>query len=236
MTLVDKNISKENAGWNFEDIADDFDEHVRRSVPLYSEGHDLVCKLSDFFLPENATVTEIGTSTGVLAEKFLAHNASRSDITYVGIDKVESMLEKARERCAGDDRAQFRNDELLTCDLGKNSMVISYYLMQFIHPRNRQDLFNKIYESLEWGGALVLFEKVRAPDARFQDIAAQIYIEFKRDNGFSDDEIMGKQRSLKGILEPFSTQGNLDMLKRAGFVDVMTMMKSISFEGFLAIK
>jgi tRNA (cmo5U34)-methyltransferase len=38
------------------------------------------------------------------------------------------------------------------------------------------------------------------------------------------------------VLEPFSTQGNLDMLKRAGFVDVMTIMKYVCFEGFLAIK
>jgi tRNA (cmo5U34)-methyltransferase len=49
-------------------------------------------------------------------------------------------------------------------------------------------------------------------------------------------EVLGKQRSLKGVLEPFSTQGNIDLLKRAGFVDIMTIMKSICFEGFLAIK
>ncbi|MEK7298654.1 MAG: methyltransferase, partial [Candidatus Margulisiibacteriota bacterium] len=41
---------------------------------------------------------------------------------------------------------------------------------------------------------------------------------------------------LKGVLEPFSTQGNLDLLKRAGFVDVTSVMKYICFEGFLAIK
>lgn len=104
MTLVDTNIQAENAGWTFENIADDFDEHVRRSVPLYQEGHDLVCKLSDLFLPESATVTELGTSTGVLAEKFLRHNARRSDISYIGIDRVESMLEKARARCRSVDR------------------------------------------------------------------------------------------------------------------------------------
>ena len=115
-------------------------------------------------------------------------------------------------------------------------MILSYYTMQFINPRHRQDVFNKVYESLEWGGAFVLFEKVRAPDARFQDIASQLYIEFKVDNEFNETEILGKQRSLKGVLEPFSTQGNFDLMKRAGFVDMMTIMKSISFEGFLAIK
>jgi tRNA (cmo5U34)-methyltransferase len=236
MTQVDTNIQMENAGWTFEDISEDFDDHVQKSVPLYDEGHDLVCKLSDFFLPDGATVTEIGTSTGVLAEKFLNYNSRRSDIRYIGIDRVESMLDRARSRCAGDSRAQFQNEELATCPLEKSSMVLSYYTMQFINPKVRQELFNKVYESLEWGGAFILFEKVRAPDARFQDIAAQLYIEFKLDQKFNEIEVLGKQRSLKGVLEPFSTQGNMDLLKRAGFVDMMTIMKSICFEGFLAIK
>jgi tRNA (cmo5U34)-methyltransferase len=38
------------------------------------------------------------------------------------------------------------------------------------------------------------------------------------------------------VLEPCSTQGNLDLMKRAGFVDVMSVMKWACFEGFLAIK
>jgi tRNA (cmo5U34)-methyltransferase len=81
-----------------------------------------------------------------------------------------------------------------------------------------------------------MFEKVRAPDARFQDISNQIYIDFKRSNGFSDSEILDKSSSLKSILEPFSTQGNIDLLKRAGFIDYMTIYKHVNFEGFIAIK
>ena len=42
--------------------------------------------------------------------------------------------------------------------------------MQFIAPKKRQLLFDKIYNSLNWGGAFVLCEKIRGSDARFQDI------------------------------------------------------------------
>ena len=95
---------------------------------------------------------------------------------------------------------------------------------------------DKIYSRLNWGGGFLLFEKVRAPAARFQDLTTSLYTEFKLSNDFSEEEIIKKSRSLKGILEPFSTQGNIDMLKRAGFVDIMTVMKHINFEGFLCIK
>jgi len=84
--------------------------------------------------------------------------------------------------------------------------------------------------------ALLLFEKVRAPDARFQDLMSSLYTDYKQDQGFSDAEIIAKSRSLKGVLEPFSTQGNLDLMSRAGFVDVMSVWKRLCFEGFLAIK
>lgn len=236
MSRVDKSISAPNAGWTFEGIAEDFDEHVKKSVPMYDEGHRLVCQLSDFFLPPEATVIEIGTSTGALAGMFLRHNEHRKDIRYIGVDRVGSMLDRAAARYANDPRVVFLNEDVVTYEFEKAAMILSYYTMQFIPPRHRQDVFRKMYDALEWGGALVLFEKVRAPDARFQDIMAQLYQEFKLNQGFDEVEILGKQRSLKGVLEPFSTQGNLDLMKRAGFVDIMTIMKYVSFEGFLAIK
>jgi tRNA (cmo5U34)-methyltransferase len=54
--------------------------------------------------------------------------------------------------------------------------------------------------------------------------------------GYSAKEIINKTKSLKGVLEPFSTKGNLDLLKREGFVDIITVQKYMNFEGFLAIK
>mgnify|MGYP005999120603 CR=1 FL=1 len=45
-----------------------------------------------------------------------------------------------------------------------------------------------------------------------------------------------KSKSLKGVMDPFSSSANFDMLKRAGFKDIMTVLKFVNFEGFLAIK
>lgn len=236
MANVGQDIEARNAAWTFEGIEDRFDEHVRLSVPLYDEGHEIACRLGDFFLPPEGTVIELGTSTGVLAQKFLQFHKDRSDIRYIGIDRVEGMLAVARQRCAADPRAEFVHGDVSGVPFPEASLVLSYCTMQFVHPRTRQEVFDKVYRALQWGGAFFLFEKVRAPDARFQDLATQLYHEFKLRNGFDEKEILSKQRSLKGVLEPFSTQGNLDLLGRAGFKDVMTIIKYVCFEGFLAIK
>ena len=83
---------------------------------------------------------------------------------------------------------------------------------------------------------MIFFEKVRAPDVRFQDYVNQLYFDFKISNGFTEKEILAKKKSLKGILEPFTTSENLKFLQRAGFNDFVTIQKSLNFEGFLAIK
>ena len=118
----------------------------------------------------------------------------------------------------------------------KSDFIISMYTIQFIEPKHRQALINKIFKSLNWGGAFFFVEKVRSYDARTQDQITSIYESFKLKNGFAASEVFGKKNSLKGILEPFSTKGNLDMLKRSGFKDISTISKFVCFECFLAIK
>ena len=61
-------------------------------------------------------------------------------------------------------------------------MILSMFTIQFIPPEHRQDLINKIYDSLDWGGGFFLFEKVRVSDARFQEMMQNIYIDYKIDN------------------------------------------------------
>ncbi|MDD3021941.1 MAG: methyltransferase domain-containing protein [Alphaproteobacteria bacterium] len=233
---VGDSIVTENAGWTFGGkVAESFDGHVAKSVPLYNEGHDLVCKLSDYFLNDSSIAYEIGTSTGVLLGKLVDHNKNKK-VSWVGIDCEENMIAKAKEKLADNPNVQLEVADINLYDFEKSDLIVSYYCLQFVRPKYRQELFKKIYDSLNWGGALILFEKVRGPDARFQDIFTTLYSDYKLDQGYSPSEIVGKTRSLKGVLEPFSTQGNIDMLKRAGFVDIVTVMKYLSFEGFLAIK
>ncbi|UCA61829.1 methyltransferase domain-containing protein [Chryseobacterium rhizoplanae] len=178
---------------------------------------------------------ELGCSTGTLLKNIADHNQNKK-IKFVGIEVEQDMVDFANDKLSEHENIEIVCDDILNVDLEKSDMIVSYYTIQFIKPRIRQMIFDKIYESLNWGGAFILFEKVRGADARFQDITTALYTDFKIEQGFTKEEILDKTRSLKGVLEPFSTQGNLDLLQRAGFVDVMSIMKYVCFEGFLAIK
>ncbi len=213
-----------------------FDTHVKKSVPLYSLGQELICKLSSFFLSKDSIVYDLGCSTGTTLKMIDAYNSFKTMKIY-GIDIENKMLKEARRKLKKTkNKIILQKSDLSKIKFKKSDLIISYYTIQFLKPKHRQIIINKIFKSLNWGGAFIFFEKVRAPDARFQDMMTQIYSEYKSNVGYRADEIFNKSLSLRSKLEPFSSNANRDFLKRAGFKDIMTIQKYCSFEGFLAIK
>ncbi len=232
-------IEVKAANWRFRgEVVDKFDGHVSKSVPLYREGHELICSISDYFVKDDSTCYDLGCSTGTLTLALAEHNTHKPGARFIGIDSEAEMVEAARakQRDMEIESASFQVEDILQAELEPCDLVTAYYTIQFVRPSVRQQLLDKIYQSLQWGGALLMFEKVRANDARFQDIVTGLYNDYKLSQGYTAEEIVGKSQSLKGVLEPFSTQGNIDLLKRAGFVDILSVTKYVCFEGFLAIK
>jgi tRNA (cmo5U34)-methyltransferase len=239
---VDKKILSANANWSFKGkLFQDFDKHINKSVPLYTECNKLFLYLSDFFLMNNSRIVDLGCSTGnFLNSLYYRHKNNNKNLIFQGYDEVEEMIKfckfKSKSVSISKSSINFFKKDILKIDLKNTCIVSSFYTIQFISTSKRQQIINNIYKGLNWGGAFFFVEKVRGPDARFQDIMNQFYIDFKIDAGFDSNEIINKSRSLKGVLEPFSSKGNTDMLKRAGFQDVLTVFKYGCFEGILAIK
>ena len=233
---VGDSLSSNTSGWSFKNISKVFDKHVSKSVPFYEEGHDIITELSTFFLNEKSICYDLGCSTGSLLEKIIKKNSFKKTVNYFGIDIENSMIKECKRRSKGRKNIKFINADLKKIKLKKSDLIICYYTIQFVKPKDRQIIFNKIYNSLNWGGAFIFFEKVRAPDARFQDISVQLYNEYKLKKNYSPASILGKTSSLRGVLEPFTSAENFRLLKRAKFKDCMTIMKHICFEGFIAIK
>jgi len=238
MSKTGDGIKAKNSSWSFKGkkVVKKFDNHISRSIPFMKEGHELVSQVSDFFLHNNSTCYEIGCSTGTLINKIAQRHKNKDRIKFIGLDIEKDMINFAKRHSKKTKNIKFLSKDVLNFKFKKCDLIISYYTTQFIKPRDRQKLFNKVYKALNWGGAFIVFEKVRANDARFQDISTGLYNEFKLQNNYSPTEIFNKTRSLKGVLEPFSINGNCQMLERAGFVDYLEIFKYICFSGFLAIK
>ena len=231
------NIKKKRGAWNFGgNVPKNFIKHIDRSVPFYSVGHEIIKGYSDYFLKNESICYDIGSSTTELLIKLSKY--TNKNVNFIGIDNEKKMVEFSKKLVK---QKKIKNIKNKYCDVIKlkflkSDMIVSYYTLQFIIPKYRQTLLNKIYKSLNWGGAFFLFEKIRGSDARFQDMYTNLYHDFKQTNGFSVKEIDEKQKSLRGVMEPFSEKGNIDMLKRAGFVDVSGVFQFLCFRGYLCIK
>ena len=235
---MQKKILFKNSSWNFKNkVPKKFTYHIRKSIPYYDEMHNMICELSDFFLKDKSVCYDLGSSTGLLLNKLNRRHIGKK-LKLIGVESIKEMIIQAKKENfkTKNKNVNYINKDIIKMKFKKSDLIISCYTIQFITPKNRQQVISKIYKSLNWGGAFVVFEKIRASDARFQDIFNQIYLDFKLKNKFSEQEILNKSKSLKGVLEPFSEYGNIGLLKRAGFTDIIPIFQWFCFKGFLCIK
>jgi len=231
---IGDNLFAENAAWTFQGKAENFQNHLRRSIPMYEESHFLICLISDYFIKPQSKIIDLGCSTGSLLAK-LAERHKDSSIQFEGIDAEPEMIEKAKQN-QHDPRVSFRAASALSLNSIPVDLILSFYTIQFVPLDERKKLYNIIYKNLKPGGAFLLFEKTEESRASFQEIFAGLYHEYKIHQGYSEKEILTKSRSLKGRLIPLTSKENRRLLRNAGFTKTTRIFKYLFFEGLLAIK
>ena len=180
-----KKIFAKNSSWTFnKNVPKKFDYHIKKSIPMYAEFHWLGEQLSDYYLKEDSIVYDIGCSTGTFLKKLSVRHKNKKKIKFYGVDLVKNMIKHANKKNSSKN-IKYLHKDISKFKLKKSDFIISYYTIQFIQPKKRQELLDKIYKSLNWGGALIFVEKVRSYDARTQDQMSNIYEEFKAQNGFT---------------------------------------------------
>ena len=145
------------------------------------------------------------------------------------------MVAEARARCAAYPSVAIAEADLTAFDLLPADLVVAHYTLHFVPPDARGGVVERIAHALERGGALLLFEKLKSPDPRLEDLISELYHDWKRAQGYNDAEIAAKARSLEGVLEPFTPEQNRDLLTDAGFTKVTTIYRWLNWEGTLAL-
>jgi tRNA (cmo5U34)-methyltransferase len=221
--VIGDDIQLPSRRWSFgRGTAAHFDQHVAKSVPGYHDGHALVEELSDFFVADGGRIIEVGCSTGALISR-LAHRHEAMNAEFLGVDVVDDMV-------------HIEIVDARRVDYTDACLVVLYYTLQFIPLWQRGALLERIRREMRLGGGLVLFEKTRLPNGMLQDMCNQVYDTFTLARGFTAEEVLGKTRSLRGVLEPSTSAENLALLRRAGFSEPHVLYRQLAFEGILAVK
>ena len=234
---IDGNVLSEKANWKFDkEIVNIFDSHVRKSVPLYDNFHNIIGDLSEWFVEDNTNVYDIGASTGIGLNNLISHHINKK-VNYIGVDSSAEMLKKARNNLKNCN-VTLINGDITNSDIEiyNASFITSILTLQFIPRRKRIQVIKKAYKGLNKGGALVIVEKVIGNNARFDEMFIELYHDFKLSNGLSEKEVFAKSKAIRGVMSPNTMQENIDILKEVGFKDIDIFFKWCNFAGIIAVK
>ena len=244
-SLFEDLVFKEGGFCFDEQVVGVFDDMIRRSVPFYGQLQQMILSVIRPFFDEGNgfQVTDLGCSTGAFLQALLSSNKDYMDkqggVSYTGVDNSGPMLAVLKERFLGNTALSCRfvqQDLNVDFSVPRSDVIVLNLLLQFLDVVSRGPLLRACYTSLNPGGMLFLVEKVIHDDAVLDACFVREYHGFKRRNGYSDAEIVNKDKALKQVLRPLSVSDNSALLIDAGFSHVAPFFQCFNFVGILAIK
>ena len=222
--------------WSFQtkEIAKNFDKHVRQSVPMYDEIQSMVAELVNFYTRDGDNILDLGCSTGNTLANI--KKEINKKLQFEGYDNSLEMLAIAEHRVKGVGFLSWNLNAGLPNHDGKYSAIISLFTMQFVKMENRQNLISDIYSKLRKGGVFIMFEKIQGNNAHFNEMFVDLYQDMKVRQGLSPADNLKKSQSLRGVMNPITTEANENLLFNAGFIDVDMFYKWYNFAGFIAVQ
>jgi tRNA (cmo5U34)-methyltransferase len=207
-----------------------FDSHIKTSIPRYSDVLEAIRGILQYYIKDYVKIYDIGCSTGKLLKKIDAEYRNKN-ISLVGYDSSDNLIPKSSGRCI------FKKDDVLKgyINFEDADIIMAIFTMCFIIPKYRHGLIKKIYSGLNSGGIFIFTDKVYSENTRIQDIFTFLYYDFKR-KVFKSEEILEKEKSLRGMQYPFTNNENIEMLREAGFKNIDVFWKNYNFQGYLCIK
>ena len=117
-----------------------------------------------------------------------------------------------------------------------NDLVIASLTLQFTPIEYRWNILQSVYDSLNDGGALIMVEKILGSNAHIDNILVNEYYNIKRENGYSEELIQNKRKSLEGVLVPLTSEFNEHLLTMCGFKEIDCFWRCLNFCAWVAIK
>jgi tRNA (cmo5U34)-methyltransferase len=221
-----------------EQVADVFPDMIQRSVPGYSNILSAIGMMTERFAQPGSTLYDLGCSLGA-ATLMMRRHVPYQDCTIIGIDNSSAMVERCRNHLSAFKSTipvEIREGDVCDIDIQNASVVVLNFTLQFITPEQRLPLLQRIYQGLRPGGLLILSEKFKFEDEPVSDLIIDLYLDFKRANGYSELEISQKRTLLENVLRADTVATHKSRLAAAGFAHSDLWFQCFNFGSLVAIK
>jgi tRNA (cmo5U34)-methyltransferase len=184
----------------------------RDRIPHRTEAYEVLLEI----LPEGVQrVLDLGTGDGLALGIALS---ARPEAAGVGLDFQDEMLDRARERFAGERRVEIRCHDLddpLPDDLGEFDAVISCFAIHHLVPDRQAALYAEVFAHLAPGGLFANAEHVASTTPKRHEeflhalgttlenddpsnklVPVPTHLAWLEECGFSDGECLWKWREI----------------------------------------
>ncbi len=215
-----------------------FEDMIGRSVPGYATLLSMLPVLARSFVTNNSCCYDLGCSLGA-ATLAIQQGIEEDNVDIISIDNSSAMVKQCQiltDQHRRKANVIVKQADICDVSLSNASLVVMNFTLQFIAEELRSELVNKIYNSLNSGGAFVLSEKIKFNDEMEQSRQTSLHHLFKKANGYSDLEISQKRSALDNVLIAETIEQHIDRIKKAGFSEVFVWFQCFNFVSFLAVK
>jgi tRNA (cmo5U34)-methyltransferase len=232
------------------EVATIFENMAVRSIPLYAETHRVHSHIVKEYLEglhdlygdsKPIPVADIGASTGVFI-KSLASVYGLADTTQpipgvevVAVDPSPDMIHKLSLQMpwVGAINAGV---EVLREVQEYFYVVNASYTLQFIPPEYQASALQTIAKSMHKGGMLLISQKEEQDSDNLSTAFTRQYMEFRKDNGYSYEEILNKTAALRNSMWPMKRDTLTTYLQDAGFHCIQETTRWLNFNSLVCFK
>ncbi len=185
--------------WTFKskDIANNFDDHVRKHLPWYDLVADAIAVIAKHYVKTDSVVYDIGCSTGNMSNQ-LSELLTERNASLIALDNSEQMAKNNQNQIIIDDAVNFEYKpfDLAICNL----------VLQFLSYEDQEILMQKLFKQCNKYGAIIVVDKVnnQLDSNKMHQIKRHILLNAKLKAGVSSEEILTKELSLIGIQNPIN--------------------------------
>jgi len=205
--------------WQFDnELALRFQKEAETNIPDYERVIDLCIDIANLKFNKESTIVDVGSALGYTIDKF-----NQNGYSYVyGVESSQAMIDNSKQQ------AYIKLSDTFPTEWNPD-FVMANWTLHFVNERKQY--IDAIYNSLTENGALVITDKTTQTDE-----VKELYYNFKRNNGVSNEYIYEKEQKLKGYMNLLPVEWYVNTLKEVGFKSIQIINAKLGFVTFYAEK
>ena len=206
----------ESGLWTFknDEIAQDFDYHVREQLPWYELATDIVNHVVRHYLPNDGLLYDIGASTGNVTQSLKELLESRN-ARAISIDNSENMCKQFKGY------GEIVNESAENYTYKEFDCAVLFLTLMFLKEKDRKPLLDNLFGKMKKGGCIIVFDKIQPKGGYLSIVNSRLALAEKIKMGVSHKEIIDKELSLSGVQRPISSDiycGYEEIFKYGDFI------------------